>query len=131
MSTMKVYQRIACTLQAIENCKKSDNQEWITRHQETLHNLLSEFPHGSGFDSGTTLDDNSTPEKLIFNTEFHHMDDNGFYCGWSEHQVIITPSLAFGFNMRITGRNVRDIKDYIAETFEYCLNSESDHTNEV
>lgn len=125
MSTMKVYQRIAGTLQAIENCKQANNREWIERHQETLDKILQSFPHGSGFDSGTKLDDKSTPEKLIFNSDFHHMDDNGFYCGWSEHQIIVTPSLAFGFNLRITGRNMRDIKDYIAECFEECLNAES------
>jgi len=54
------------------------------------------------------------------------MDENGYYCGWSDHSIIITPSLAFGFDLRITGRNVRDIKDYMAEVFEFMLRESID-----
>jgi len=122
----KLYQRIASTLLAVQNCEKSGNEEWRIKHSARLvYELPSVLPSGSGFDSGTSLDmEESKPERLVFNTGFHHMDQNGFYCGWSNHQVIVTPSLVFGFQLRVTGLNTRGIKDYIAEVFEHALNSE-------
>ena len=119
---MRPYQQISSLLAAIENCKRSNNQEWIGRHMDKLEQLLLEtLPHGAGFDAGTTLDGRSTPERLIFNTSFHHINENGFYTGWTEHQVIITPSLQFGFNMRITGKDKNQIKEYIADVLQAAL----------
>ena len=82
--------------------------------------VKSYFPSGSGFDSGTDfLSDISTPERLCFQADFHHMDENGYYDGWTEHTVIVRPSLSFGFNIRVSGRNRNNIKEYI----EYCFNT--------
>jgi hypothetical protein len=122
---MKKYQKIASLLQAIINCQKSNNPEWKGKHTETIETIMQNSPSGSGFDNGTSLDFfKSTPEKLVFNTAFHHMDENGFYDGWSHHDVIITPSLASGFNLRVTGRDRNEIKDYIAEIMDSFLNEE-------
>jgi hypothetical protein len=122
---VKTYQKIASLLQAIINCEKSNNQEWLYNHRQTIDELMKNAPAGSGFDSGTSLDFlKSTPEKLVFNTAFHHMGENGFYDGWSKHEVIITPSLAFGFNIRVTGRDRNEIKDYIAEMMDSFLNED-------
>ena len=122
---MKTYQVIAQTLQAIENCRQSGNQEWLDRHEERLHDILEDFPSGSGFDNGTKLDeDRSTPNRLIFTTAFHHMNEGGMYDGWTDHEVIVTPDLAFGFVLRITGRDRNQIKDYIGEMFHYCLSAD-------
>lgn len=63
----------------------------------------------------------STPNRIVIDTAFHHMNDGGYYDGWSEHSVIITPSLVWGYEIRVTGRNRNDIKDYIAETFQHAL----------
>jgi hypothetical protein len=124
--TRKLYQQIANTLQAMQNCEKSGNDEWRIRHYRRLaYELTNALPSGSGFDSGSNLDvEESKPERLVFNTGFHHMNQDGFYCGWSNHQVIVTSSLVFGFQLRVTGLNTRGIKDYIAEVFEHALNSE-------
>jgi hypothetical protein len=122
---VKTYQKIASLLQAIINCQKSSNQVWQDNHTEAIETIMQNSPSGSGFDNGTSLDFfKSTPEKLVFNTAFHHMDENGFYDGWSKHEVIITPSLAFGFNIRVTGRDRNEIKDYIAEMMDSFLNEE-------
>jgi hypothetical protein len=43
----------------------------------------------------------------------------------TEHKVIATPSFQGGFNLRITGRNRNDIKEYIAEEFYYLLAKDS------
>lgn len=119
----KLYQRIAELFTAMQNCQKSGNTEWFDRHRDLLCELVKEhLPSGGGFDAGTSFDfDRSKPNLLIFNTSFHHMHDSGMYDGWTEHSVRVTPDLASGFDMRITGRDRRDIKDYIGETFSTAL----------
>jgi hypothetical protein len=52
------------------------------------------------------------------------MDENGFYDGWTDHTITIRPDLVFQFDMRISGRNKNEIKDYIAECFFHALNAE-------
>ena len=115
---MQIIQTLAAGITAMRNCEARDNNAVAQEWRDYLEALVRNYaPSGSGFDAGTTLDfDASNDEKIVFTTSFHHMDDNGFYCGWSEHTVIFTPSF-HGFNIRVTGRNVRDIKDYIADVF--------------
>jgi len=129
---MKRYQQIASVLLARNNCSASGNTEWRHRHEDTIAaTVKNHMPSGSGFDNGTVLDESSTPQRLVFTTSFHHMDDNGYYCGWSDHSVIVTPDLVFGFSLRVTGRNVRDIKDYIAEIFSDCLGRDIDDVKQA
>jgi hypothetical protein len=84
--------------------------------------IISEYlPSGSGFDSGTSIDvEKTTEEKLVFSTAFHHMNDLGYYVGWTEHRVTVRPSF-YGFDIKVSGRNRNDIKDHIAECFDYVL----------
>jgi hypothetical protein len=126
---MKLYQRLANKISAIRNCEASGNSEWLDRHEDELQTLVKEhLPSGAGFDAGTTLDYDlqSTPERLVFQTSFHHMSEHGYYIKWTEHSVIVTPSLQHGINIRVTGRDYRDIKEYIAECFHTALNQSAD-----
>lgn len=118
-----LYREIASLLSARENCRKSNNAEWLDRHGETLRKLVKDYmPSGSGIDCGTKLDENaSTPEKLIFTFSFHHMDDSGMYSGWTEHTLTVRPSLQFGIDLRISGPNRNQIKEYLYETYTYAL----------
>lgn len=129
----KLYAHIAARLSAIENCRKSGNTEWLDKHTDAIEQLVKNLmPHGSGFDSGTTFDfDKSTSEKLVFNTAFHHMDENGFYAGWTDHTVTVTPSLQFDFNLKIGGRNRNGIKEYMHEQFDYLLSKEIDDVDVI
>ena len=121
---MKTYQKIAQAFDAYL-ASQSRGSYWVCLHQGVIENIMKDSPHGSGLDSETTLDeDNSTKDKLVFHTGFHHMSDVGYYDGWTEHDVIITPSLAFLFNIKVTGQNRNDIKDYIGEVFHCWLDSE-------
>jgi hypothetical protein len=52
------------------------------------------------------------------------MNDSGYYDGWTEHVVTVTPSFIGGFNIRVSGRNRNDIKGYIAESFHHILKME-------
>jgi hypothetical protein len=122
---MKLYQELAQLVAARLHCIATLNP-WSEKHEAHIVALVSEYlPSGSGFDSGTTLDlVLSTGNKLVFNTSYHHMNDMGYYDGWTEHTVIVKPDLQFDFVLRITGRDRNDIKDYIDEMFSYALNTE-------
>lgn len=122
----QVYQAIASKIEAMRNCNKSGNGEWFTRHHDAIDNIVREFmPPGSGFDAGTQFDvcdhvDNPR-DRLVFETSFHHMNDCGMYDGWTEHKIIVTPSLSHDFTLRVTGRNRNDIKEYISDVFYDAL----------
>lgn len=121
--TRKLYQELASRIVAIANCVKSNNQEWLAKHTQTAHELVKEFmPSGSGIDTGTKLDiDESNGDKLVFDFGFHHMNDAGMYDGWTEHRAIVTPSLMSGFDIKITGRDRNQIKEYLHEIFSFAL----------
>jgi hypothetical protein len=88
---------------------------------ETIGRLSELLPHGSGIDGENKVDlEKSHAEKLVIHTEYHHMKESGFYDGWTEHTVTVTPSFS-GINLRISGQNRNDIKDYLSETFDYAL----------
>lgn len=116
--TREFYGKVASHLQAYRNCKESGNTEWEAIWKEGLETLCDSLPSGSGLDNGSRIDmEESRPERLVFQTAFHHIDENGCYDVWSEHSVIVTPSLAFGVQIRVTGRDRNDIKDYIRDCF--------------
>lgn len=110
---------LAGIFNAYQNCIKSNNTEWKDKHEAKIETMLEALPHGSGIDNGVKFDSQrSTPEKLIFTLGFHHMDENGYYDGWTEHELIVTPSLYFGYYMRITGRDRNEIKSYLRDVFD-------------
>lgn len=131
-----LYRELASLVQARLTCADRMNghtegdgdaaEEWFNKHEDKIEALVKQhLPSGSGFDCGTKIDfDESTGEKLVFTTEYHHMHESGMYDGWTEHRVIVTPSLQFGYEMKVTGRNRNDIKDYIHEQFSYALGEE-------
>ena len=87
------------------------------------------LPSGSGFDNGTQFDvENSTMDKLVFTTSFHHMSEHGYYTKWTDHTVTVTPSF-HGLNIKVSGRNRNDIKDHIAECFDCLLTSPKAHAD--
>ena len=122
----KVYQAIARTLKAHQNCVMDGNGTWEERHKDRILALVRDhLPSGSGVNNGTHLNfDVSTPEKLVFDVGFHHMSDGGYYTGWTQHKVVITPSLAFGFDIKVFGRDKNGIKDYLADTYHSALGEE-------
>ena len=122
-----LYRQIAGLLIAASNCRTEPlNPEWESRHTARMLRLVSEYmPSGSGIDSGTQLDtDRSTGEKLVFTTSFHHMHESGMYDGWTDHTVTVRPSLYFGLDISISGRNRNEIKDLLHEQFDIALRQE-------
>ena len=120
-----LYQEIAHKVLAYHNCIDSDNGDWEEKHREWLLQTAKGGPSGSGIDCGTKIDlDKSTGEKLVFDCSYHHMNENGMYDGWTEHTITVTPSLAFGYHIKISGRNRNDIKEYLHEIYGYWLSQE-------
>lgn len=124
MSTLNPNAVSASTAMHENDYHQAEN--WFDSHTETIEELVKQhLPHGSGFDSGTKIDlDASHAEKLVFTTSFHHMNDGGFYDGWTDHTVTVTPSLAGEFHLRISGRNRNDIKEMMYQDFDYALRTD-------
>ena len=115
---------IAHNIAAIKNDRTTD--EWRDKWQERLKIIEQDvLPRGSGFDSGSKIDiDASTSDKIVISVDFHHMDSNGCYDGWTQHKVVVRPSLLHGFIVDIKGRNKNQVKEYIADQFHYILGNE-------
>jgi hypothetical protein len=132
MKVRYLYSEIASTVDAWKRCTSKDANQMQSafgaRHEDALGMMADMLPSGSGFDSGTKIDlEHSHGGKLVLTTSYHHMNDNGYYCGWTEHTVTVTPSFG-GFNIRVSGRNRNDIKDYISDTFCHALGRELTET---
>jgi len=117
------YSSIANALVAYQNCTAAGNYQMAEKWKRYIKYMVKEYaPSGSGFDNGTRFDiDASTQDKLIFETAYHHMNDVGYYVGWTEHTVIVAPSFVYGVDIRVSGKNHNDIKDYIHDTFYSLL----------
>lgn len=112
---------------AIENCCKSGNAEWEAKHSEHLSSLVASFlPSGSGWDCGTALDrDASLPSKLVFYGSFHHMDEQGYYDGWTEHRITVRPAFN-GLDVSVSGKDRNGVKDMLVEDFDLALSKVQD-----
>ena len=127
----QLYQQIARTIEARLNCIERNNP-FRFEHEDTLESMNDLLPSGSGIDNGTKIDlDASKPDRLVFNFSYHHMNDGGMYDGWTDHQLIVTPSLSFGFACRITGPNRNDVKDYLHEVYSSAMSEIVDFDNET
>jgi hypothetical protein len=114
--------QLAATIQARLNCLASGNAEWKLKHEDRIRELTKLLPSGSGLDNGCRLDlGASTGEKLVIETAFHHMDQHGYYDGWTEHTITVRASLISELDIHVSGRNRNEIKDYLAETFAWQL----------
>jgi len=115
---MKVYQAIASAISAMP-------RDWA---EERLNLIEREYlPSGSGLDTGCKiLVEESHKDRIVIQTEFHHMNEVGYYDGWTQHKIIVTPSLIYGFDLRITGRDRNGIKEYLGQLFDHALSQEFD-----
>ena len=112
---MKVYEALA---QAAEGM---NDRRWADIMEEKIENIMKGAPSGSGIDSGTRIvTENSGRGKLVFATSFHHTNEVGFYDGWTEHLIVVTCDL-LGLNIRITGRNKNDIRNYLSDVYYHWL----------
>ena len=116
---MKVYQALA---QAVEGMRDGKRME------EKVYNIMKRAPSGSGIDSGTSfIPGECNREQLVFFTEYHHVDENGYYDARTYHRVIATHDL-LGLNIRVTGRNKNNIRDYLTKVYRDWLTKDVNWT---
>jgi hypothetical protein len=110
-SQMKLYERISTAL-----CEQNLDEV------KCLVNLL---PHGWSIDSVVKLNINkSTPDRLVFSVNYHHMNDGEGYDFWTGHRMIVTIFPPVGFHLYIKGTNMYHIREYLRDAFSAALNGE-------
>lgn len=120
---MKIYQKIAQAGDALQRCIKTGNS-WADRWQETLDEIENNYlPSGSGFDSGCSIE-RADGKKIVIAFSYHNMNENGSYDGWSDYELIVTPNLALGYDMRFTGKDRNGNKEYFGDEFSGILDME-------
>lgn len=122
---MKMFQALANVAISLNN--PSLTASALDYQTQRLDQLVKLLPSGAGFDAGTEfVTVCSGSKRLHFKTAFHHMDEHGGYTGWSEHEVIVTPCLDHtGIEIRVTGKNVNNIKEFILDTFYNALQEDA------
>ena len=128
---MKVYQKIALTFNAYQQCIKNENITWQNKYEETIKEVIKTLPSGSGIDKPIKFDfEKSNFDKIILYSSYHVIDEDGYYDGWIDFDVIIKPDW-IDFKMKIQGKfsnygkcKADSIKNYIYDTFDYALNKD-------
>jgi hypothetical protein len=128
----KIYEHIANIAYQIN---KSSSEYWKDIWEQDLEHLERNYlPSGSGFDAGCSINLVETKvNRLVIDFDYHHMDQNGYYNGWSHNQLILTASLVWDFDIRIVnrkgGHRIQSYdRDYFIDVFNYALNQELDIT---
>jgi len=115
----KKYRDLAGKIGARLNCA-SGNEKWFDKHTEDIEAFERDIlPFGSGI-SGCKIDlEKSTNEKIVINSEYHTMNEHGYYGRWIYFTVTVTGSLQFGVDLRIKGNfgKDQDLKEYLYEVF--------------
>jgi hypothetical protein len=106
MEHIKLYAAISRAVQARKTCLDTHDLQGMEKHTETLVRLEKLLPHGAKIDLAE-----SRLEKLVFNTAFRV----------TEHSVVVTPSLAFDFHLRVSGQNPGNVKALLATAFREGL----------
>lgn len=75
------------------------------------------MPIGSGIENTRLVLAKSTESVLVFSCAYHHMNETGFYTGYTYHEIKVSSSLTNEINIRITGKDRYDIKEYLDQIF--------------
>lgn len=110
---------IAETADWAERAQNNESAQWGDIAHDRLAQLVRMLPSGSGIDSGTELV-SANATKIVLSAGFHHMNDGGYYDGWTEHKITVRAEFG-GIAITIGGRNRNEIKDYLHETYHYAL----------
>jgi hypothetical protein len=133
---MKVVEALASALSTMRSCER---EEMADRAKERVGKIQQELLlSGSGNDAGSeVLVDLCSDRKIVIQSDFHHMDENGFYSGWTKGVFTITPSF-HGIEVKFVVRGRPDIKywdarlfiDYQEEQMFWALNKELSATEQ-
>ena len=126
MPNKTLLNEIASACDAMRRCDQQENNSFSIVWRDFLDHIEKDLlPSGSGIDSGTTIDrERSGLDRVVFHTSFHHMNEHGYYDGWTFHRVTFETLFGIRWDITVSGRDRNGIKDYLAEVFASCLDSE-------
>ena len=107
---MKLYQKIARVVSQKNTPKKG-------KELALLQELL---PIVKGIEKKSVILLKSTENRIVIDTAYWH----DLLQEWTEHQIVVTPSFEGEINVRVTGKNVDNIKEYLHEVFREALMKE-------
>lgn len=110
------------TAEWAERAQNNEHAQWGDIAQDRLAQLVRMLPSGSGIDCGTELV-SADASKIVLSAGFHHMNDCGYYDGWTEHRITIRPRFD-GIDVTISGRNRNEIKEYLGELYHSALSAQ-------
>ena len=110
---MKLYQKIARVVS-----QKNTSLNVIEKELALLQELL---PIGNGIETGCVISLKSTKKRIVIDTINWHPN---YSDKLTKHQVVITPSFEGEINIRITGKNEDNIKEYLHDIFREALMKE-------
>lgn len=136
-----LYQHLATAIDAQRRCKADAHaikaglpgalhasflplrEEWAEKWEDAIHAMIERLPHGSGLDTEWRLDPDTGPNLIRLFIDYHHMDSNGFYCGWSTLTFTIKPHLIHEIDLRVTGtgRGNSDLADALHDMMTMAL----------
>ena len=102
-----------------ERAENNLNAQWGDIARTRLDQLVNMLPSGSGIDCGTKLV-SASATKIVLECSFHHMDEHGYYDGWTEHRITVRPTFD-SIDISVSGRNRNDIKEYLHEVYALAL----------
>ena len=96
---------------------KEVKPEYRDKHFEIIEQANKDLPSGSGLDAGCKIEiHDSSSEKVVIIFGFHHLNEGGYYDGWTEHTLTVKPKFG-GFSLHISGKDRNQIKDYLYDLF--------------
>lgn len=123
-----VYQLIASLIVAYKNCEASHNLIWLNRHSQKIRHIFDSL-EGAGFKFYYELD-KSKENKIIFYGNYHKMNDTGYYDGYDNFKVIMTPDFINGFSLRIISTDSKIKSEDREYYYDYLYNALSEKIDE-
>lgn len=117
-----ILMRIVAAIEGMARGRTSGNDVLEDTWQEYLEVLAkNHLPKGGGIDNGTQVDlEDSTPTKLVFLLDYHHMNYLGVYTRWTTHKLQVRPAFnAKGFTVKVRGKS--ELNEHLRAILEQAL----------
>lgn len=118
---MKVYQKLSAYIRAYKTNQETNNEKWMNYFEEKIKEIAEKYlPNGSGIDNGNYINiEESDENKIVIESSYHKMT-NGFYDGWIEYSVVVTPDLLNEIVFEFIEHNGNELeKDYGLKDYLY------------
>ena len=124
----KVYDILNVAVSARNNLERGNfyNAEWASKWDDLIRHIEKNYlPYGSGFDSGTEVNEDECVcgLRLVLTFGYHHMDEHGYYDGWTSHKAIVIPYFD-GIGVKVKGalpKKYRHSREYFGDTIHNAL----------